>query len=195
MVDKVKPLKIENSTLGGTENDPFPTEVDPSEDYIAAKGISFEGLDTKLIYPTGDDLGWSDPNSSGFKKFNDLNAAAFASRFSINLQHNGSVSGGTFLGYNELIPGDTSPVVIPVNAVMKAFSFTNSSNTADYTLIFRKNSTGATPFLSVSKVNTQFFAQSVSDQSFSAGDRIYVQYQDDGNNASDVAMTLMFQAV
>lgn len=53
MVDKVKPLKIENPSLGGTQTDPFPKETDPSQDYIASKGLAFEGLDTFLIDKIG----------------------------------------------------------------------------------------------------------------------------------------------
>lgn len=49
MADKIKPLKIENSALGGTQNDPFPTEANPSQDYVAAKGVAFENSDTRLI--------------------------------------------------------------------------------------------------------------------------------------------------
>jgi hypothetical protein len=46
MADKVKPLKIENASLGGTQNDPYPTETNPTQDYLAAKGIAFENSDT-----------------------------------------------------------------------------------------------------------------------------------------------------
>lgn len=49
MVDKVKPLKIENSALGGTENDFYQTETDPNEDYLATKGISLENSDVNKI--------------------------------------------------------------------------------------------------------------------------------------------------
>lgn len=49
MADKIKPLKIENPTGGGSETDPFPTETDPSEDYLAAKGLAFENTDTRLL--------------------------------------------------------------------------------------------------------------------------------------------------
>lgn len=49
MVDKIKPLKIESPSLGGTESDPFPTETDPTEDYVAAKGIALGNLDTILV--------------------------------------------------------------------------------------------------------------------------------------------------
>lgn len=53
MVDKVKPLKIEHSSLGGTEDDPFPVEADPNEDYLAAKGIAFGNDDNFLIEKIG----------------------------------------------------------------------------------------------------------------------------------------------
>jgi len=53
MVDKVKPLKIESSATGGTEDDMYPVEVDPAEDYVAAKGLSFENLDDYLIEKIG----------------------------------------------------------------------------------------------------------------------------------------------
>ena len=43
MVDKVLPLKIENPASGGTETDDMPVEVNPSEDYVAAKGVALRG--------------------------------------------------------------------------------------------------------------------------------------------------------
>jgi len=52
-VDKVKALKIENPAGGGVNTDPFPTETDPSVDYLAAKGIAFENLDTFLVQKVG----------------------------------------------------------------------------------------------------------------------------------------------
>lgn len=55
-VDKVKPLKIENPATGGVNTDPFPTEADSSFDYLAAKGIAFENLDTFLIDKIGRSL-------------------------------------------------------------------------------------------------------------------------------------------
>lgn len=52
-VDKVKALKFENSASGGTQIDYLPTEVKPTEDYLATKGLAFENLDTFLIDKTG----------------------------------------------------------------------------------------------------------------------------------------------
>lgn len=46
-VDKVKPLKFEDAS-SGSEMDFLPTETDPTEDYISAKGLAFENTDTFL---------------------------------------------------------------------------------------------------------------------------------------------------
>lgn len=196
MVDKVKPIGHEDASDGGTETRRVrPRELDATEDYVSAKGISFEHSDSHLIdRDGGGELQYKDTVQTTYKKLNDISSAANAARYTIILQHNGTVGGGTFFGYNELIPGNTTPVIIPIASVLKGFSFSNSSAAADYTLIFRKNSTVATAFFTVSKVNTQYFAQTITDESFAQGDQIYVAYQDDGGNATDVGLTLFFQA-
>jgi len=48
MVDKIKPLKIEDP-ISGTESNIYPTEADPTEDYTAVKGVSFENQDNRLL--------------------------------------------------------------------------------------------------------------------------------------------------
>jgi hypothetical protein len=54
MVDIVRPLKVENTITGSQEN--FgPTEVDPTEDYLAAKGIAFYANEATSI--SRDELG------------------------------------------------------------------------------------------------------------------------------------------
>lgn len=53
MADRVKPLKIENTATGGDETDAFPTETNPMEDYLAAKGLAFEDTDTFLLDKIG----------------------------------------------------------------------------------------------------------------------------------------------
>lgn len=52
MVDKVKPLKYETS-VDGTEVDFSPTETDPSEDRLSAKGIAFENLNEYRLEKLG----------------------------------------------------------------------------------------------------------------------------------------------
>jgi hypothetical protein len=61
MVDKVKPLKLESS-VDGTEDDFNYTETDPTEDYIAAKGIAFENSNVRRI----------DLDASGDTQFTDV---------------------------------------------------------------------------------------------------------------------------
>src|SRR5437870_5902623 len=78
-VDKVKPLKMESPSTGGTQTDFLPTEANPAQDYAAVKGIAFENSDTRLVdldangnikftdvaFPTGvlvDDLKEIDPS-------------------------------------------------------------------------------------------------------------------------------------
>lgn len=116
--------------------------------------------------------------------------------YTILLQHNGTVSNGTWMGYDSLLPGDDTPIIIPKDADLISFTFSNSNSGADYTLTFRKNSLVATPFYTNSRVNTQFFSQELpSPELFSAGDRIYIQYGDDGSNASDAVIVLAFRAI
>lgn len=116
-------------------------------------------------------------------------------RYTITLQHNGTVSNGTFIGYSSLIPGDATPVIIPVDSEILEFTFSNANSNADYTLEFRKNGTSVATFYTVSKVNTQFFSDNIITEIFSAGDAVYVKYVDDGNNASDVAILLTLKAI
>lgn len=116
--------------------------------------------------------------------------------YTILLQHNGTVSNNTFLGYDSLLPGDATPIIIPKDADFTAFTFSNSDASADYTLEFRKNGTAVATFYTVSKTDTQFFQQTLpTPQSFVAGDQIYIKYIDDGTNASDAALVLNFRAI
>lgn len=115
--------------------------------------------------------------------------------YTITFTHNGTISNGNYFGVTENISGDDTPVVIPLKSELISFAFSNNKTNADFTLLFKKNSIAATPFLSVSRTNTQLFAQSlVTPEQFVAGDRIFIQYQDDGTNASDVSLNLFFRA-
>lgn len=63
MVDRIRPLKIED-TGTGSALDMFPTEANPAQDYVSVKGVSLEGSNSTLI--TGD---------SGTMKFQDIEIA------------------------------------------------------------------------------------------------------------------------
>lgn len=121
-------------------------------------------------------------------------APGLLARFTISLLHNGTVGNNTFFGYNELINGSATPVILPIKCIFSEFTFSNNKANADYTLEFRRNITTGPPFLSVSKVNTKFFFEDGISQQFNAGDSIYVRYRDNGDNASDAAVVLYFKA-
>ena len=78
MADKIKPLKIENIASGGTQNDGFPTEANPAQDYVATKGIAFENNDNILfdIDPGTGEIRYKDPIQSTYKKLNDIGGGA-----------------------------------------------------------------------------------------------------------------------
>lgn len=123
MVDKVKPIKLESPSGGGTETDIFPTEVDPSEDYLAAKGLAVENNDGLLIKAVNSNLGFLDP-VLGEKELKTLK--------SINLlltdQSNPYLQNGstTFAPIASFIWPGTSHSVAPTQ--VSAITFTNSAN-------------------------------------------------------------------
>lgn len=119
--------------------------------------------------------------------------ALITPRYTISLQYNGTVSNNTFIGYAANIPGDTSPVTIPLKARLKEIAYTNK-NSADFNLEFRINTTGGGAFKTITKTTTQFFTDNTFAQLFDAGDRIYVKYISTGTNSQDVSVLLSFQA-
>lgn len=113
----------------------------------------------------------------------------------ITLVYNGNLSNGDFIGYSNLLPGDSTPIVAPTTANFTGFTWSNSNTDADFALVFRKNSTTATPFFTWSVDNTQTDEVDLpTPESFNAGDLIFVQYIDEGQNASDAVIVLRFRA-
>lgn len=74
MPDKVKPLGFETLT-DGDQTVPVPTELDVAEDYVTAKGVAFENLDTHLIDRVGDDIQFTDP-AVGIKSVDQVQSTA-----------------------------------------------------------------------------------------------------------------------
>lgn len=88
-VDKVKPLKVESISSGGGQNDEFPTETSPTQDYLAAKGIAFESNDNRLI----------DLDGSGNMQFKDVTQTSYITltqlRTAVNNTFNNSTNSFT----------------------------------------------------------------------------------------------------
>lgn len=199
MVDKVRPLKYESPDTGGTEYDMFPSTADPTEDYLSALGIAFGDQDDIRIFRDGNDLKFEDVTTgeiNPLSRFLTGTELAEAGRYAIPLNHNGTISDGTWLGYTSLIPGDATPIVVPRNSTLKDFTFSNDSSSADYRLEFRKNATTNAIFYNTGNLtNQKIFTATDINESFSAGDTLFIQYIDLGTNASDAALILFFQNV
>jgi len=163
---------------------PFTTPVAESVPFEAERNPDFNGLPGPLVAENVQDA---------IEEVYNLSPGN--ARFTITLTHNGAVSNNTFIGYLNTIPGNNSPVILAIDCQLNEFTFTNNRSGADYTLEFRKNSTTATPFLTVSKTNTQFFAEQGIAENFNSGDQVYVKCLDDGLNPRDVVICMYFRKI
>jgi hypothetical protein len=142
-----------------------------------------------------------DNDSNGFvaddtqAAIEEVKSIASPLRVPINLVYNGTVSNGDFIGYSNLLPGDSTPIVIPITGTFVEFTFSNNNSSADFALEFRKNTTGGAAFFTWSTDNTQTAAILLpSPEPFSIGDEIYVKYIDEGTNARDAAIVLLLKS-
>lgn len=82
MVDKVQPLKLEDSSTGGEEIDQFPTALNPQEDYIECVGIVFDDAlnrdEEVKVYRDGDNLKFVDSSNPTPHTLSDLLAGGMS---------------------------------------------------------------------------------------------------------------------
>lgn len=75
-IDRVQPLKMEDTTTGGDEVDQFPTAVDPQEDHLECAGLVLDDLinrdESVRIYRDGDDMMFMDVINSTPVTLSDL---------------------------------------------------------------------------------------------------------------------------
>lgn len=122
-------------------------------------------------------------------------------RFSITFINNGTLTNNQRVGYSEAFP--TTPVIVPKNAVLKEITFANSAANSDARFdIYRR----PTPLASATPGGTAVLLQqwtltnaltgllSNLNFAFSAGEEILIVFIDTGDNPSDSAMMLFFQA-
>ena len=112
----------------------------------------------------------------------------------ISLVNNGTIGANSFLGYSNLLPGDSTPIVTPLAGSFVGFTWSNSKTDCDFALEFRLDSTTATPFFTWSVDNTQTADVSlVTAEAVTSGQKFYVKYIDEGTNASDAVIVLKFR--
>lgn len=116
-------------------------------------------------------------------------------RTTIPLLYNGTLSNNEFIGYTNLLPGDDTPIVVPITGEFSGFTFSNSRTGPDFSIEFRLNSTTGTVFYTYVNSNTQTESISLpTPETVTAGDEIYLKYIDQGTNAADAAIVLQFRA-
>lgn len=226
MADKVKPLKLESSSTGGTENDFFQTECDPTEDYVAVKGVAFENNDNRTIDLNGSGYiqfkdaietvaitvrqlrtalnNIFDNTSNGFTASNVQTAIEEAktsapgkARASITCTFNGVIGANQWLGYNELLPGNTVPIRIPWDCTLKEVTVSYASGTAvDGQIRIYKNGTAAGNIVYTETFTNQNDGKNFSPNlSFVSGDTLRGRWVDTGDNPNDMAIVYFFQLV
>lgn len=226
MPDKIKPLKIETVSGGGTQNDMFPTEANPTQDYIATKGIAFENNDGRLIDLDGSgNIQFKDVTETisvtvrqlrtalsnifsnvgnGFAATNvqaaieeAKNTAVGKARFAMAFVHNGSVGNNTWLGFSELVPSNTTPLIVPVACKLNELALSFAGANVDGVLLIYKNGTSNPTNVIYSNTFTNentFKLMSGLNLPLVAGDQLRAQWQDTGDNPNDVALQWFFQA-
>lgn len=122
MADKVKPLGLESPSNGGSESYPVPTELDPTEDYVSAKGLSLENRDDALINLQGSSIGFVDP-VSGTHPFKSLKSQDYCLQTPLNpfIQ----VTSDTFAVVTRFVWRGTSERAIP--ATIRAIAHVSES--------------------------------------------------------------------
>lgn len=114
-------------------------------------------------------------------------------RVSISLLNNSTVTNNAWIGYSELIPSNTTPVVLPWNCQMTNISFANTTSSIEGIFEIYKNG-----LLVANRIYQWQFTNSPSYRyitltlNFIAGDRLSFKWIDQGDNPSDAVWVLFF---
>ena len=202
MVDKIKPLKIESASTGGTEDDMFPHESDPTEDYLAAKGVAFENLDTTRIYGDSGTLMFQDNIETTPVTLEDLRSGqgtAVGRLFDRRFFNGGATANKWLTQFFTSTPTDQVPVFIPFDFECYGVTFGNK-NTNVYcdVEIYKNGIVNPTNLIFTLEVRGyQFFRNTTTSNHFSGNVgntlAIYVKQVAGGNNAADTFVDLFFR--
>lgn len=134
MVDKVKPLKLED-TIDGTEFDMTPTEANPSEDYIAAKGLALENSDDTVIFGDSGQMKFKDTDVTTEVTLEELLDGGNGASPGFSFGRRGNVAVNTWLR-NEEVPSNRTGRVVAVNNPEAVLVSLANRNVTTYTVTF-----------------------------------------------------------
>lgn len=166
---------------------------------------SSEGIDY-INYPDNAKSSRFDNSSNDFTADSEQEAIEEARNtiirktFSVTFHDGGTVSGGVdYLSWaDDLGTSDEIPFVIPFNCELIAVTYTNEDPGTDNTIQIRRSNfnSGSTQniVLSISQTNVRTACYTnFTRPSFNAGDKLAVSLQDNGGNADEPRVYLMFQ--
>lgn len=144
-----------------------------------------------------------DNSSNGFTSTNAQNAieeskntAVGKARFTITTTFNSTVGNNNWLGYNELLPGNVTPIRIPVSCTLKEITFSWSGASVDGRYDLYKNGTaGGNIVYQTPNIVNQANGINITglNLSFVNGDFFVGRWIDTGDNPSDMAVVYFFQ--
>lgn len=114
-----------------------------------------------------------------------------AARISIVTTFNGSIGNNQWLGYNQLLPGNTVPIRIPWSCTLKDLSFSFVGAAVDGVFSLYKNGTLAGNIVYTNTFTNVNGGKNVVNINIPllAGDFIVGRWTDTGDNPSDLALT------
>ena len=217
-IDKVKALKFENA-IDGTESDTRPTQTDPTEDYMSAKGVAFENSDDTFVRGESGVMEFKDQDTdnsdSTYKLFDLRNALtnffSFSGWSSSNVrdaivesktlavdqtrthrvfQHSGIMTDGFWHGYQDVLNSFDTPLVIPWDCTLKEYVISNAESNVSGQMDFYLNGTSACDIVhSITYTSMNRSQINYPDINMSSGDLLRLRWSSNGNSPRDVIST------
>ena len=193
-MDKVKPLKLENPSNGGTQTDIYPTEVNPSQDLVQGKGVALGANGTVVLQESLGVMLFSDEIITTPISLSSIVQGIALPRYTMTLVNNGTYTNNQWIGYSELLPGQNCPIVFPRTCKVVEMTFANQNTNCQFTFTFRRGSTTGT-ILATWAVATGTGKTAVAvnqNLTFLSGDTLYVQYTKTGGSTPSDAVIVLF---
>lgn len=110
--------------------------------------------------------------------------------------YNGVVGNNDWLGPNELL-SNTPFIVFPVKTKLNEITWSNSTTNVEFHIEFRTGGKTGTIFytMTVTSTNPGYGYVTGLNYTFNAGDTIWAQYKDDGQNCSDMDLILWISRI
>lgn len=123
------------------------------------------------------------------------NTAVGKARYAMVFVHNSTVGANNWLGFSELVPSNTTPLIVPVASTLKELAFSFAGANVDGQMKIYKNGTGSGDIvytMTLSNANLYQLDSSVN-VALVAGDQLRARWSDTGDNPNDACLQWFFQ--